>query len=186
MARHFAKNDRADTAPCRRSGEHDLAQAGSKSALHKGPGDEHCRSPTMPRANEDEMAVRRRARAALILAILVVIIGAGAGYLLSGRRQGLAVAVDADAYDPAIGKHRSPSERPRLRYGPVAHRRAAVRRRAMGARRDADRTARRFRLSPAVAISEAALEVQRRQLAATEQNLVSAQKTVESDVADSP
>ena len=35
-----------------------------------------------------------------------------------------------------------------------------------------------------LAISKAALEVQQRQLAATEQNLVSAQKTVESDVAD--
>ena len=130
------------------------------------------------------MAVRRRARAALTLAILVIIIGAGAGYYYQDVIKGwlssstkaptILLSGNIEAHQSVLAFNMVQSRIVDLPFDEGQWVRAGT---LIARLDDSD-----YRQQ--LAISEAALEVQQRQLAATQQNLVSAQKTVDSDVAD--
>jgi HlyD family secretion protein len=136
----------------------------------------------MSRAIEDEMAVTRRARAASILAIIVVV-GVGTGYYYRDVVEGwlfsstqtptILLSGNIEAHESVLAFNAVQSRIVELPFDEGQWVRAGT---LIARLDDSD-----YRQQ--LAISEAALEVQRRQLAATQQNLISAQKTLNSDVA---
>ena len=128
------------------------------------------------------MAVTRRARAASILAIIVVV-GVGTGYYYRDVVEGwlfsstqtptILLSGNIEAHESVLAFNAVQSRIVELPFDEGQWVRAGT---LIARLDDSD-----YRQQ--LAISEAALEVQRRQLAATQQNLISAQKTLNSDVA---
>jgi HlyD family secretion protein len=136
----------------------------------------------MPLADEDEMVVGRRARVAVTLTSLVVV-GAVAGYYYrdvitgwlfsSTQPPTILLSGNVEAHEAVLGFNMVQSRIAELPFDEGQWVRAGT---TIARLDDSD-----YRQQ--LAISNAALEVQQRQLAATRQNLVSAQKTLDSDVA---